>query len=114
MTHRIWADGSGNDQPSDLALSHGHKLGGDDLDVPVHQKRRPGVELIETALSETAKIRTQDHVVCAVGKFADHGSPLLAPKPRLQALDDLLVGLGESRIGGMRIAVASDVAEHPQ
>src|ERR1700741_2024942 len=24
----------GNDQPSDLALAHSHRLGGDDLDVP--------------------------------------------------------------------------------
>ena len=103
-----------NDQPPDLTFAHGHKLGGDDLDVPVWQERRLRVQLRETALGEITEIRAQDCVIFVAGKFADHGSSLLAAKPRLDALDDLLVGLGERRIGGMSIVVASDVAEHPQ
>ena len=37
-----------------------------------------------------------------------------APQPRSQGVDDLLVGFGESRLGGVGIGVALDVAKQPQ
>jgi hypothetical protein len=54
-----------DDQPPDLALAHGHKLGGDDLDVPVWQERRLRVQVRETALGEPTEIRAQDHLAIA-------------------------------------------------
>ena len=81
--------------------------------MPIHQERRRRVELVETAFRETTEIRPQDRLEFARRKLADHGSFLLAPEPRLNALDDLLIGLGENRIGEVGVGVALDVAEHP-
>src|SRR5208282_120374 len=42
------------------------------------------------------------------------GSLLLTLEPRLYALNDLLIGFGENRIGGGGIGIALDVVQQPQ
>src|SRR4051812_38372940 len=78
--------------------------------VPARQERRLRVELAETALGEITEIRAQDRIEFAARKFVHRGSLFLAAQPRPDALDDLLVGLGEPvGIGGARRGMALDV-----
>ena len=103
-----------DNQPTDPALTHRGKLGGDDLDVPVHQECRLRVELVETALGKKPEVRAQDRLIFGGRKLAHCGSFFVAPKACSHALDDLLVSLGESPIGGGGIGIALDIAEEPQ
>ena len=63
-----------DDQPSDPALARGLKFGGEQLDVPVGQKREPAVQFGEAARQERIEIRAHDRAKLRGGEKSHDAS----------------------------------------
>ena len=104
-----------NDQPLDFAVPYRGQLGADHIDVPVHRECRLRIELRETALSKKRQSRPQDRIIFGGQQVSHLGSLVLAAELGLDPLDDLSVGLGNSRwISGARVAPTFNLAEQRQ
>ena len=101
-----------DDQPSDPAFTNRGQIGGDDIEVPVCRKRRLGIELGKTALSEKPEVRPKDRVVFARRKVLIANSSILVSETRLDASNDFLVCLGENRSLTGVVGLTLKVAQH--